>query len=318
MTAQGVAVRTDAAEFARVTDPFRRELLAYGYRMLGSLPDAEDAVQETFLRAWRGFDGFGGRSSVRTWLYRIATNACLRAIERAGRRPLPSALDGGADDVAWLGPVPDARVLPDGGDPATLVAVRSSVRLALVAALQYLPARQRAVLILRDVLAWSAAETADLLDTSVPAVNSALQRAHGQLALAAPREDDLTEPSEPVLRERLERWMRAFETADAGALAGLMRHDIVFEMPPRPQWYAGREAVGRFVATTVLGRPGRWRTALTAANGRPAIAMWLRGPDGGHHAHGIQLPTVTAGGVSHVVTFQDPALFPAFGLEPRR
>ncbi|GIF47066.1 RNA polymerase ECF family sigma subunit [Asanoa ferruginea] len=318
MTAQGVAVRPDAAEFARVTGPFRRELLAYGYRMLGSLPEAEDAVQETYLRAWRGFEGFDGRSSVRTWLYRIATNACLRAIERAGRRPLPSALVGGTDDVAWLGPVPDSRVLPDGGDPATLVAVRSSVRLALVAALQYLPARQRAVLILRDVLAWSAAETADLLDTTVPAVNSALQRAHGQLALAAPREDELTEPSEPVLRDRLERWMRAFETADAGALVGLMRHDIVFEMPPRAQWYAGREAVGRFLASTVLGRPGDWRAELTAANGRPAIATWLRGADGRHHGHGIQLTTVTAGGISHVVTFLDPALFPAFGLEPVR
>jgi RNA polymerase sigma-70 factor (ECF subfamily) len=318
VTAQGVAVRADAAEFDRVTDPFRRELLAYGYRMLGSLPDAEDVVQETYLLAWRGFDRFEGRSSVRTWLYRIATNACLRAIERAGRRPLPAALDGGSEDIAWLGPVPDGRVLPDGGDPATLVAVRSSVRLALVAALQYLPARQRAVLILRDVLAWSAAETADLLDTTVPAVNSALQRAHGQLALAGPREDDLAEPSEPVLRDRLERWVRAFETADMRALVGLMRHDIVWEMPPQPQWYAGRAAVARFVETMVLGRPGDWRTAMIAANGRPAIAMWVRERDGGHHAHAIQLPTVTADGVSHVVSFLDPALFPAFGLGPRR
>src|SRR6266536_5845056 len=187
-------------DFARLTDPFRPELLAYCYRMLGSVQDAEDQVQETLIRAWRSYGEFEGRASLRTWLYRIATNACLRALENRSRRPLPSGIsgprddpaatpDGPASEVAWLQPIPDAMFVPETADPAATVASRQSMRLALVAALQYLPPRQRAVLLLRDVLRWRAAEVAEMLDTTTVAVNSTLQRARAQLAQVNPAED---------------------------------------------------------------------------------------------------------------------------------
>jgi RNA polymerase sigma-70 factor (ECF subfamily) len=320
-------VRPDGGEFARLTDPFRRELFGYAYRMLGSIPDAEDAVQETYLRGWQSYDRFAGRSSLRTWLYRIATNVCLRAIERSGRRPLPSGLGGPADppggsyrsvpadDVPWLQPVPDTMVVPASADTASVVAARSSVRLAFVAALQHLPARQRAVLILRDVLAWPAADVARMLDTTVASATSALQRARAQLAQVRPVEDDIVEPSDPDRRAQLERYVTAFQDADLDTLIRLLRHDVVWEMPPLPQWYAGRDAVGGFLAAAaVLGGPGSWRTDRTAANGGPALAMYARRPDRRHHAHGIQLLDVTAHGIARVVTFLDPGLFPRFGL----
>ena len=205
-------------------DEFRSELLVHCYRMLGSAEEAEDVVQETYLRAWRSYAGFEGRSSARTWLYRIATNACLTAIERRGRRPLPSGLGGPSEDpaaplagppeVPWLRPLPDSLLAAEKLDPAAVTASRAGVRLAMVAALQYLPARQRAVLILRDVLNWPAAEVADLLDTTTTAVNSGLRRARAQIARVLPAEDEVAEPDEPDLRALLDRFAAAFEDGD--------------------------------------------------------------------------------------------------------
>ena len=316
----------DSGEFTRLTDPFRRELFGYAYRMLGSLHDAEDAVQETYLRAWQAHERFAGRSSWRTWLYRIATNVCLRAIERSARRPLPSGLGNStgapgsmdpprpADDVPWLQPVPDAMVVPTTADMTSVVAARSSIRLAFVAALQYLPARQRAVLILRDVLEWPATEVAGLLGTTVASVTSALQRARAQLAQVRPIEDEIAEPSDAGRRAQVERYVTAFENADLETLVRLMRQDVVWEMPPMRQWYSGREAVAGFLRTTVLGGPDSWRLVRTAANGRPALAAYLGVPGEVHHAHGIQVLELTPTGIAAVVTFLDPVLFTRFGL----
>jgi RNA polymerase sigma-70 factor, ECF subfamily len=311
-------------DFARLTDPFRAELLAYCYRMLGSVHDAEDQLQETLIRAWRSYGGFRGESSLRTWLYRIATNACLRALENQGRRPLPSGLGGPGEDTAaalaaspdvpWLQPIPDALLRAEPDDPASIVTSRTSLRLALIAALQYLPARQRAVLILRDVLGWRAAEVAGLLGTTTAAANSVLQRARARLDRVAPAEDEMREPADPGERALLDRYAAAFENSDIGALMQLLREDAVLEMPPLPMWFAGRERVGRFFGSQVLGEPGSFRMLPTAANGQPAFAAYLREPDGAHHAHAITVLTLTGSSVARIVSFNDPGLFPAFGL----
>jgi RNA polymerase sigma-70 factor (ECF subfamily) len=313
-------------EFARLTEPFRPELLAHCYRMLGSVYDAEDQVQETLVRAWRSYGQFQGRASLRTWLYRIATNACLRAIENRGRRPLPSGLSGPSDDphaplpavqqeVPWLQPFPDALLGDGAADPAAVAVSRESVRLALIAALQYLPPRQRAVLLLRDVLGWRAAEVADLLGTTTIAVNSALQRARDQLRDAAPAQDAMREPADADQRELLDRYAAAFETSDVAALMRLLRADAVFEMPPQPIWFAGRELIGRFLASTVLPQ-NTFRMLPIAANGQPAFAAYLRENDGVLRAHAIQVLTVSAGQIARLVSFNDAGLFPAFGLPP--
>jgi RNA polymerase sigma-70 factor, ECF subfamily len=315
----------DGAEFARLTDPYRQELLAHCYRMLGSVHDAEDQMQETLLRAWRSYGEFEGRASLRTWLYRIATNACLRALENRGRRPLPSGLAGPSQDpeglvadavpeVPWLQPMPDALLRADPADPATIVASRVSMRLALIAALQYLPARQRAVLILRDVLGWRAAEVAGLLGTSTAAVNSALQRARAHLERVSPVQDEIRQPADPADRALLDRYAAAFEQADIATLTRLLRDDAVFEMPPRPTWFAGRELIGRFLQARVLAEPGGYRMIRTAANGQPALAAYRRSPDGLYRAHGVQVLTLTGSRIARIVTFQDPGLLAMFGL----
>jgi RNA polymerase sigma-70 factor, ECF subfamily len=288
---------TVSEDFTSLTGRFRGELLAHCYRMLGSAEEAEDLVQETYLRAWRSFGGFEGRSSMRTWLYRIATNACLTAIERRGRRPLPSGLGGPAGDpaaplaaaaeVPWLQPLPDALLAAEHADPAAVAASRAGIRLALVAALQYLSARQRAVLILRDVLEWPAAQVADLLGTTATAVNSMLRRARAQLAQVLPTEDEVTEPAEPGRRALLDRFAAAFENADAGALAELLREDVALEMPPMPAWFTGRAAVTRFFEAHVLDAPGRFQMVPTMANGQPAFAAYRRGRDGAHEEHAL-------------------------------
>jgi RNA polymerase sigma-70 factor (ECF subfamily) len=320
-------------DFAALTGAYRRELLAYCYRMLGSVDEAEDLLQETLLRAWRSYDGFQGRSSLRTWLYRIATNNCLRALETRSRRPLPSGLGAPAQDpgapladlateVPWLQPIPDMLVTDGGtgtglGDPASIVTSRATLRLALIAALQYLPARQRAVLILRDVLGWHAAEVAELLGISAPAANSILQRARERLAQAAPAEEDLHEPTRAADRTLLDRYAAAFETADVAALTELLRRDATLEMPPQPYWFAGRDRVTQFLRGVVLTRPGDFALVPVAANGQPAFAAYLRADDGSLQAHAIQVLTITGGQVARITSFNDGRLLRMFALPGR-
>jgi RNA polymerase sigma-70 factor, ECF subfamily len=317
---------TVSEDFTSRTGRFRGELLAHCYRMLGSAEEAEDLVQETYLRAWRSFGGFEDRSSVRTWLYRIATNVCLTAIERRARRPLPSGLGGPAQDagaplaakpeVPWLTPFPGVLLSAGEGDPAAVAVSRAGIRLAFVAALQYLSARQRAMLILRDVLEWPAAEVADLLGTTTTAVNSGLRRARDQLARALPAEDEVAEPAEPDRRAVLDRFAAAVENADASALAELLREDVALEMPPLLTWFAGRQPVLRVIAEHLLIGPGRLRLVPVVANGGPAFAVYRREPGGAYAAHAVLVPMVTATGIASIVAFQDPGLFPSFGLPP--
>jgi RNA polymerase sigma-70 factor, ECF subfamily len=313
---------TEETEFGRLAGPYRPELLAHCYRMLGSVHDAEDQLQETMIRAWRSYDQFEGRSSLRTWLYRIATNTCLRAIETRQRRPLPSGLGQPSDDpsapldpqepeVPWLEPIPDRLV---GADPASVITSRTSIRLALIAALQYLPPRQRAVLILRDVLGWHAAETADLLGMTTVAANSALQRARAQLQQVAPAEDELREPADPEVAELLNHYAAAFENADVAALTKLIRDDAVVEMPPFPTWFTGSEQIGLFLATHVLDEPDRLRMIPTAANGQPALAEYARDANGVYRAWGIHVLTIAGNQIARITAFLDPSLFEAFGL----
>lgn len=310
---------TEREEFVRLTDPYRRELLAHCYRMLGSVDDAEDLVQETYLRAWRSYEGYEGRASLRTWLHRIATNTCLTALEGRVRRPLPSGLGGPGDapegplrapvtDVPWLQPLPDALV-----DPANVVAARGSLRLALVAALQNLPARQRAVLILRDVLAWRAPEVAALLGTSTAAVKSSLQRARARLDELAPEEELVTEPDGPEDRELLDRYMAAFEHADMDALLGLLQDGVELEMPPYLDWFSGKKDVMRFLGTRV-GYAGRLRMVPTRANGQPAVVAYARDGDGVYRAHSVQVLDVSGAGIARITAFFDVGLFGHFGL----
>jgi RNA polymerase sigma-70 factor, ECF subfamily len=316
---------TDQADFAQLTGPFRAELLAHCYRMLGSVHDAEDQVQETLIRAWRSYGDFEGRASLRTWLYKIATNTCLRALENRSRRPLPSGLgapdadpDGpvttGQREVPWLEPIPDALVQAGPADPASVVDARASLRLALIAALQYLPARQRAVLILRDVLQWKASEVADLLGTTTTAVNGVLLRARARIEEAGLAQDEIGEPADKNRRALLDRYAAAFENADAAGLSRLLREDATFEMPPILTWFAGRGRIARFLGTVVFGQPGDFKMIPVAANGQPGFACYLLGPDGCHHAHAVQVLTVAGAGIAHVVSFNQPELFGVFGL----
>jgi RNA polymerase sigma-70 factor, ECF subfamily len=315
---------TVSQDFTSLTSQFRRELLAHCYRMLGSAEEAEDLVQETYLRAWRSYAGFEGRSSVRTWLYRIATNACLTAIERRGRRPLPSGLGAPSEDpqtplvagteVPWLQPFPDALLAGEHEDPAAVVTSRAGIRLAFVAALQYLSARQRAVLVMRDVLGWRAVEVADVLGMTTTAVNSGLRRARAQLAQALPAEDELAEPAEPDRRGLLDRFAAAIENADASALAELLREDVALEMPPELTWFTGRQAVVRFVASYLFTAPGQLRLVPVMANGRPAFAVYRLDRGGAYRAHALQVPTVTTTGIARIIAFQSPGLFGSFAL----
>jgi RNA polymerase sigma-70 factor (TIGR02960 family) len=311
------------SEFAVLAEPFRRELFAHCYRLLGSIHDAEDLVQETYLRAWRAYDRFEGRSSLRRWLYKIATMACLTAIEGRARRPLPSGLGPPADDhrvavapgessVPWLQPVPDALV----NDPAAIVAGKTGVRLAFIAALQLLPARQRAVLTLRDVLGFRTAEVADILGTSAAAVDSALRRARAHLAQAGPVADDLAEPDEHTRRALLDGYVDAFTRADPAALIDLLRADVELEMPPNPTWFTGRQAVLGFFTNRVL-RKDFFHLVPTSANGQPAAVTYERAADGRFVPHGIQVLTLIGDRIARITAFIDPSLVAAFEVSPR-
>jgi RNA polymerase sigma-70 factor (ECF subfamily) len=300
----------------------RRELLVHCYRMLGSLHDAEDVVQETLLRAWKSADGYDpGRSSPRTWLYRIATNACLTALKDRSRRSMPADLSGPSErtnveelgralgEVPWLEPFPDA-LLP-AADPAEIVVARDGVRLAFIAALQHLPPRQRAVIILRDVLALRVAEVAELLDTTPASVNSMAQRARTQLAAAAGT--PLTEPDDATRRALLDRYVAAFSTLDVAALTSTLREDAMLQMPPVPFWFAGRADIGAFMAT-VFARGASYRTLPTRANGEPAVAFYRRREDGAFRFLHVQVITCDTDGIARVDGFHDPDLYKLFGL----
>ena len=307
-------------DFVRQADPYRRELLAHCYRMLGSVYDAEDLVQETYVRAWRAYDSFEGRSSMRTWLHRIATNACLTALEGRTRRPLPIGLGAPSSDpgdplesrpeVPWLEPMPDAMV----NDPAAVVTERESVRLAVIAAMQFLPPRQRAVLILREVLQWPAAEVAEMLGMSVASVNSALQRARAQVQEATVSAEDVSEPDEAEKRELLDRFVAAFEAKDTAAMVKIFTTDAVWEMPPFTGWYAGAENIARLVDTQCPAEgPGDMKLVPTRANGQDAFGLYMRDGDT-YRPFNLPVLTLTPAGVSHVACFFDLRLFRTFGL----
>lgn len=317
-----MSITTDSGEdFARLAEPFRRELIAYGYRMLGSVDDAEEVVQDIYLQAWRAYERFEGRSSLRTWLYSIATRAFVKALERRNRRPLPSDLLAPeadptarvltrAPEVKWLQPAPDSLLAATTSDPGTVVAARETMRLAFVAALQLLPPQQRAVLILREVLGWSAAEAAALLDLSVAAVNSALQRARARLPADS---DSLTPPSEQRQRELLDRYVAAFLNADVDELVAVLTEDARFEMPPFLTWFDGRTAIGSFLGPR-MRTFGETPLLHTSANGQPAVALYPATADGQHRLHALHVLTLTPRGVGRVVAFMDTQALHRFDL----
>ncbi|MGH9041502.1 MAG: sigma-70 family RNA polymerase sigma factor [Acidimicrobiia bacterium] len=326
-----MAVRPQAVENSQAVESppedleqYRRQLTGYCYRMLGSLFEADDAVQETMVRAWKGMDAFEGRSAVRSWLYRIATNVCLDMLRGRQRRAVSMDLGGpytadsftGAKrpNEAWLEPVPDNRVLPDDGDPAELAAARETIRLAFVTALQHLPARQRAVLILREVLRWQATEVAELLDTSVASVNSALQRARA--TLASRQIDAATAPAAVVDADHaalLERYVDAFERYDIPSLVALLHEDAVMSMPPFDFWLQGPVEMGKwFLGEGIVCRGSR--LVATAANGCAAFGAYHPDGQGGHKPWSIQVIEVSEGRIVGHHNFLDTSLFAAFGL----
>ncbi|MYS12015.1 sigma-70 family RNA polymerase sigma factor [Streptomyces sp. SID6041] len=308
-------------------DAYRRELTGYCYRMLGSSFEAEDAVQDTMVRAWKAIGSFEGRSSLRSWLYRIATNVCLDALNAGNRRARPMDLTSATPvaqaqlvkqpEITWLEPVPDGRVLPSAGDPAETAVSRETVRLAFVAALQHLPPKQRAVLILREVLAWKASEVAELLDTSVASVNSALQRARATLAEQAPAASDTANPLDEEQKALLERYVAAFEGYDMKALTALLHEDATMSMPPYDLWLQGHDdivgwmlGVGEVCAGSKL--------VPTVANGSPAFAQYHPDPAGGFSPWALIVLELRDGKVAGMDFFLDTERwFPLFDLPAR-
>jgi RNA polymerase sigma-70 factor (ECF subfamily) len=321
-----MASRTAPIPLELELDAHRRELTGYCYRMLGSGFEAEDAVQETMVRAWRGADGFEGRASLRAWLYRIATNVCLDMLRGPQRRARPmdlgpaatadAALGPGLPEHAWVQPVPDARVLPADADPAELVSERETIRLAFVAALQHLPPRQRAVLILRDVLRWRASEVAELLDATVVSVNSALQRARGTLDALDLDDTGPTAVDDDEQRELLARYVDAFERYDMAALVALLHEDATFSMPPYPLWLRGPVEVRRWLLGRGAGCRGS-RLVATWANGGPAFGSYRQSAPGVHEPFALQVLEVSGGRIAGWHNFLGADLFPAFGLPLR-
>jgi RNA polymerase sigma-70 factor (ECF subfamily) len=317
-------------ELELLLERHRAELTGYAYRMLGSAFEAEDAVQEAGLRAWRSLDGFQGRASLRSWVYTILTNVCLDMLAGSQRRALPmdlgparsadSALGEPIPHSAWIEPVPDGRVVPDTGDPAELAEARETIRLAFVAALQQLPPRQRAVLILREVLRWKASEVAELLDTSVASVNSALQRARSALAESGVTDEDTSPPADGEQRALLERYVDAFERYDMDSLTSLLREDASWSMPPYELWLRTHEDIVRWCLGPGAGCRGS-RLIPTRANGAPAFGQYKPSPTGGGwEPWSLQVLDVSAEGdrIAGISFFLDTARwFPLFGLPPR-
>jgi len=317
---------TAAPEFGEL-EQYRSELTAYAYRMLGSPFDAEDAVQDAFVRAWRARDRFEGRAAVRSWLYRIATNVCLDMLKGRQRRIRPMELGPAVEPVesnlnarsetTWIEPIPEHLIAPE-RDPADLAVERESIRLAFVAALQHLPARQRAVLILREVLRWEASEVAELLETSVASVNSALQRARATLATSnVSSSDPLPQLSESD-RSLLERYVAAFERYDMDALASLIRQDATQSMPPYDMWLSGRDDIFAWWVGPGNGCRGSRVIPVENANGRPAFGQYKPSPQGGYEPWALQVLELRDGRISELTFFLDTKrLFPLFGLPPR-
>jgi RNA polymerase sigma-70 factor (ECF subfamily) len=324
----------DESAFAALVERYRGELRVHCYRMLGSVDESEDLVQETFLRAWKSLGGFEGRSTLRAWLYRIATNACLDALDGRARRVLPHHLAAPSDpsvalpprtDVAWLQPFPDRLwepVAPSEAQPDAVVVARETIELAFLAAIQHLPPRQRAVLILRDVLGWPAKQTAALLDGSVASVNSAVQRARATLREHLPeRRLEWAPSAEPTEQELavLRRYMDAVERADLAAVAALLAEDVRTAMPPWPMWFQGRDTV--VAALAVSWDPsspwyvGRFRMVPTRANRQPAAAAYVRGlDDPAYRAFAITVLRIEDGRIVEATAFHDPGLFATFAL----
>jgi RNA polymerase sigma-70 factor (ECF subfamily) len=302
---------------------YRRELTGYCYRMLGSGFEADDAVQETMVRAWRAMDSFEGRSSARSWVYRIATNVCLDMLRGRQRRarPMemgpsspadPSHLGGMLPEHMWVTPMPDAHVLPDNGDPAELAEAKETIRLAFVAALQHLPARQRAVLILREVLRWQATEVAELLDTSVASVNSALQRARATLASRNLTAGD-PQAVDADQQQLLARYVDAFERYDIERLVTLLHEDAIQSMPPYAMWMVGRDSIATWLLGAGIGCRGS-RLIATSANGCAAFGQYRVDPEGGHTPWALQVIEVSGDRISGFHAFLDTDLFASFGL----
>jgi RNA polymerase sigma-70 factor (ECF subfamily) len=303
---------------------YRRELTGYCYRMLGSAFEAEDAVQETMLRAWRAYDSFEGRSSLRSWLYRIATNVSLDIVNGKERRvrpmdmgpaqsadtPLPAPLP----EATWIEPIPDGRVLPESADPAEVAELRESVRLAFIAALQFLPPKQRAVLILREVLRWKADEVAGLLDTSVASVNSALQRARASMA----DNETVGRPSSPMDDEQkalLARYVEAFESYDLDRLTSLLHEDATWSMPPFDLWLQTHQDIHRWCFGPGIGCQGSKLISVESANGTFAYGQYKPDPEGGLQPWSLQIIDVSGDKIGGIVFFLDTEhLFPLFGL----
>lgn len=327
MTETATAAPGTRAELERRLEDHRRELSGYCYRMLGAAFETDDAVQETMVRAWRALDRFDGRSSLRTWLYRIATNVCLDSLNSRNRRALPMDFGPASPPVAeslgeprpeatWIQPMPDGEVLSPTADPAELAVQKDSVRLAFIAALQHLPPRQRVVLILREVLRWSAAEVADLLETTVASVNSALQRARATLTEIDPDADRSTGPLDAAQQNLLDDYLRAFTSYDIDALVQLLRQDATASMPPFALWLSGRDDI----AAWHLG-PGHAcrdsRLVPLEVNGSPAFAAYKRAADGTHRPFSIQVLDLDGDRIGRITYFLDTALFERFGLPPQ-
>jgi RNA polymerase sigma-70 factor, ECF subfamily len=321
MTMTSVAM----GRFEALTEPYRRELFAHCYRMTGSVHEAEDLVQETYIRAWRGFDRFEGRSSVRTWLYRVATNVCLTSLDRRARRGLPSGLgpaspdpyaptEPASGDVAWIEPLPDALALDDRSDPAELAVTRQTLRLALVAAAQILPPRQRAAFFLCDVLARPTAEAAEVLDMSVGAFKSLLQRARARLDQQTLADDEIAEPTDEGARRVLDRYMAAFEHSDMTEIERLLVDDAVLEMTGTTTWFAGKSTCIPFMHAQAIGNLGDWRMIPIHVNGQLGAAAYHLGENDTYNPFAIVVVATTATHLIRISLFAEPALFVRFDV----
>lgn len=330
-------IASNPQAFGELIEPYRRELQIHCYRILGSLHEAEDMVQETFIKAWKNIGTYEGRASFRSWLYKIATNTCLDFLDsKRSRRLLPFQISAASDprssilppapELTWLEPFPDEWLADTAAiNPEARYSQSESISLSFLTALQVLPARQRAVLILRDVLDFSAAETAEVLELTVSSVNSALNRA--RKTLSERYQGKIPETSrvsfaDEKSKQLLNHYIRAWQAADVNGLVSLLKQDAILAMPPSPSWYQGKRAIGKFVAATVLGNNGmfpgkaknRWRFIPTRANASLALAMYQRADQNKYHAFGLQVLIFQRDKVSHIINFIDPSLPVRFGL----